>query len=109
MVSKENYGQREVEAAKSVLIELIHLLAEFKDALVIVGGSVPPLLYPDAADEYIGTTDIDLAINHKLIDDETYQTIRQALIKEVIGRTMISLLSFTGKFRRRMDILSKYR
>ncbi len=80
MVLKVNYGQREVEAAASVLIELIHILDGFKDALVIVGGSVPPLLYPEAADEYIGTTDIDLAFNHNLIDMDTYQTILQILI-----------------------------
>ncbi len=82
MVSKADYGQREVEAAKSVLIELVHLLGEFKDAMVVIGGSVPPLLYPDSADEYVGTTDIDVAFNNQQINEETYQTIKKALIEK---------------------------
>ncbi|HOE19310.1 MAG TPA: hypothetical protein PK344_18060 [Syntrophorhabdaceae bacterium] len=81
MVTKADYGKREVEAARSVLVELIHLLGELRDAAVIVGGSVPPLLYPDIANNYVGTLDVDLALNHLAIDDETYQTIRTALLK----------------------------
>ena len=45
MVTKVDYGKREVEAARSVLVELVHLLGEFRDAVVLVGGSVPPLLF----------------------------------------------------------------
>ncbi len=81
MVKKSDFGQREVEASKSVLVELIHILGEFKDALVVIGGSVPPLLYPDTANEYVGTLDVDLVINHQQVDDETYQTIREVLMK----------------------------
>jgi len=81
MVTKSDYGQREVKAARSVLVELIHLLGEFRDAIVLVGGSVPPLLYPNIAKDYVGTLDVDLALNHMTIDDETYQTIRTALLK----------------------------
>ncbi len=81
MVKKSDFGQREVEASKSVLVELIHILGEFKDALVVIGGSVPPLLYPDTANEYVGTLDVDLVINHRQVDDETYQTIREVLMK----------------------------
>ena len=32
MVTKTDYGQREVEACKSVLVELVHLLGEFRDS-----------------------------------------------------------------------------
>lgn len=81
MVTKGDYGQREVKAARSVLVELIHLLGEFRDAIVLVGGSVPPLLYPNIAKDYVGTLDVDLALNHLTIDDETYQTILTALLK----------------------------
>lgn len=82
MGSKTDFGTKEVEAAKSVLLELIHLLGEFKDSIVLVGGSVPPLLYPDAASDYVGTLDVDLALNHKVIDDSTYDTIRELLLKQ---------------------------
>jgi len=81
MVTKADYGKREVEAARSVLVELIHLLGEFRDAIVLVGGSVPPLLFRESAGDYVGTLDVDLALNHMTIDDDTYQTIRTALLK----------------------------
>jgi hypothetical protein len=81
MVTKVDYGKREVEAARSVLVELIHLLGEFKDAIVLVGGSVPPLLFRETADDYVGTLDVNLALNHMTIDNDTYQTIRNALLK----------------------------
>ena len=81
MVTKVDYGKREVEAARSVLVELIHLLGEFRDAIVLVGGSVPPLLFRERAEDYIGTLDVDLALNHMTINDEAYQTIRNALLK----------------------------
>lgn len=81
MGTKEEYRKREIEAARSVLIELIHLLGEFGDSIVLVGGSVPPLLYDKAARDYVGTLDVDLALNHLTINEETYQTIREALLK----------------------------
>ena len=81
MVTKVDYGKREVEAARSVLVELVHLLGEFRDAVVLVGGSVPPLLFRETANDYVGTLDVDLALNHMTVDDETYQTIRSALLK----------------------------
>ncbi len=38
MVSKSQYGEREVKACKAVLLELVHLLGEIKDEMVIIGG-----------------------------------------------------------------------
>ena len=81
MVTKADYGKREIEAARSVLIELVHLLGEVRDSMVLVGGSVPPLLYPETARDYVGTLDVDIALNHLTVDEATYQTIRSALIK----------------------------
>ncbi len=80
MVTRENYNQREVDACKSVLIELVHLLGQHKDALVLVGGWVPPLLYGNSAHEHVGSIDIDLALDH-LIYEATYETIKTALIE----------------------------
>ena len=67
-------------AGQAVLLELIHTLGAFNEAIVVIGGSVPPLLYPQAANEYVGTLDIDLALSETLTD-ETYETIRKVLIK----------------------------
>jgi hypothetical protein len=41
MVSKAQYGQKEVNACRSVLLELVHLLGELKDEMVIIGGWTP--------------------------------------------------------------------
>jgi len=46
MVSKSQYGEREVNACKAVLIELVHLMGEIKDEMVIIGGWTPTLLLP---------------------------------------------------------------
>jgi hypothetical protein len=80
MVTKSDYHKREIAASRSVLVELIHLLGEFRDSMVVIGGSVPPLLYPEAANEYVGTLDIDLAFDHRTIT-ESYHTIRKSLLK----------------------------
>jgi hypothetical protein len=44
MVTKKDYTAEAVEAARLVLIELIHLLGEYRDHIVVVGGWVPDLL-----------------------------------------------------------------
>jgi hypothetical protein len=36
MVSKSQYNEKEVNACKSVLLELVHLLGELKDEMVII-------------------------------------------------------------------------
>lgn len=80
-VSRSGYTGREVEACNSVLLELAHILGEFRGSMVLVGGGVPPFLLPHAADKYIGTMDIDLALN---IDDQpeaTYARFRETLIR----------------------------
>jgi hypothetical protein len=81
MLTKADYGKREIAASRSVLVELIQILGESKDSIVVVGGSVPPLLYHGDADDYVGTLDVDLALDHSSIDMDTYQTILKALVK----------------------------
>jgi hypothetical protein len=80
VVSKSDYSRDVVEVCKSVLIELVNILGEFKDSMVLVGGGVPPFLYPGRKD-YVGTTDIDLALNHLTVTDETYRTIGTLLVQ----------------------------
>ena len=81
MVTKSDYSKREVKASRSVLVELVHLLGKFKDSMVVVGGSVPPLLYPETANEYVGTLDVDIAFDHRIIK-ESYDTILKYLQKK---------------------------
>ena len=44
MVTRRDYTAEAVEAAKRVLIELVHRLGEYRNGVVVVGGWVPYLL-----------------------------------------------------------------
>ncbi len=81
MVSISNYGEREINACKSVLLELVHLMGEFKDDMVLIGGWIPSFLFPESDDPHVGSLDIDLALNFSKIHDDTYQTILNTFLK----------------------------
>ena len=74
-----DYTEGAVEAAKTVLIELTHLLSEYRDDIVLVGGWIPPLLLTDATETHVGSIDVDLALN-------------QLAFRMVFGFTLISML-----------------
>lgn len=81
MVTMGQYGEREVKACKSVLLELVHLLSEIKDEIVIIGGWAPVFLLPQSDEPHVGSLDIDVALNFSKIPDDTYQTILKAFLK----------------------------
>ena len=68
-----------VEAAQRVLLEIAHLLQEYKDGMVIVGGSVPGMIINQTEQKHIGSIDVDIALNHYLIQDVGYRTISELL------------------------------
>lgn len=80
-VNKSGYKSREVEACNSVLLELIHILGEFRGSMVLVGGGAPPFLLPHVADQYVGTMDIDLALNINDEPEGTYARFRDTLLR----------------------------
>jgi len=80
-VKKSDYAKEEVEAALSVMIELMTLLGAFRDDIVLIGGWVPYFLTGDKKQEHTGSLDLDLALNLKHISNKTYNTILQLLIK----------------------------
>ena len=79
MVTRRDYTAEAVEAAKSVLIELTHLLGEYRDNIVLIGGWVPELLIPQEPRPHVGSMDIDLALNHLKIREEGYKLIEELL------------------------------
>lgn len=81
MVSKSQYGDKEVRACKAVLLELVHLLGEIKNRIVIIGGWTPTFLFPQSDDPHVGSLDIDVALDFSEIPDDTYQTILKAFLK----------------------------
>lgn len=80
MVTRKDYTVEEVEAARSVLIELMHLLGEYREHIVLVGGWVPEILLGKEGTPHVGSIDVDLALDHKKLRDEGYRTIRELLL-----------------------------
>jgi hypothetical protein len=80
MVTKRDYDALQVQAARSTMLELARLLGEYRDDMVVVGGWVPALLIPQGTSPHVGSLDIDLALNHKTLQDPGYNTIRNLLV-----------------------------
>lgn len=75
-----DYTDRQVEAARRVLVDLGQVLAAFRDAIVIVGGWVPDLLLPNAQSEHVGSIDVDLALDAGKLDDGRYAQLLKLLL-----------------------------
>lgn len=80
-VTYRDYSADQVEAAKSVLLELVHLLGEYRDDIVVVGGWVPQLLLPQQPMRHVGSIDVDLALNHKTLQDVGYASIQKLMLE----------------------------
>ena len=80
MVTRIDYTAEGVQAARSVVIELAHLLGEYRKYLVIIGGWVPELLFPGNEKAHVGSMDVDLAIDHRRLPAEGYKTIQELLL-----------------------------
>jgi hypothetical protein len=78
-VTRVDYSEQAVAAARSVLLELVHLLGEYRDSIVLIGGMVPRLLIPQAEESHIGTVDVDLALDHRRFEEAGYRTVHELL------------------------------
>lgn len=78
--SRKDYDDLGIRAARSVLLELVRVLGEYRDDIAIIGGWVPSLLLENADEKHIGSTDVDLALNHRTIDDAVYRNIQDLLL-----------------------------
>lgn len=79
MVTRTDYTSEKVEAARRVIIELMHLLKHYYNDIAIIGGWVPDLTINNKSAPYTGSMDVDVAINHKSIDDAGYRNIQELL------------------------------
>jgi len=75
VTTRKDYSEIVVEAARSVLLELAHILGEYRDDVILIGGWVPELLLSSKEAPHIGSTDVDLALNHRALEEPRYQTI----------------------------------
>ena len=78
-VTKVNYPKLAVKAAESVLLELVHILGEYLDSIVVIGGMVPKYLIGETEEPHVETTDVDLALDHRRFDEPGYQTLHNLL------------------------------
>jgi hypothetical protein len=75
-----DYAGRQVEAARRVLVDVGQVLASFRDAIVVVGGWVPDLLFPGAEPKHVGSIDVDLALDAAQLGDGRYAELLKLLL-----------------------------
>jgi hypothetical protein len=80
-VTFRDYSADQVQAAKSVLLELGRLLGVYREDIVVVGGWVPQLLLPQQPMRHVGSIDVDLALNHKKLKTAGYASIQTLMLK----------------------------
>ncbi len=80
-VTKTTYSQLAAQAAESVLLEIVQVLGEYRDNIVLIGGLVPKYLITGVGELHIGSTDVDIALDHRRFDEPGYRTIHELLIK----------------------------
>lgn len=74
-----DYSEGQKRAAHRILVELVNLFDAYKDDIRIVGGWVPDLMFPDEG--HIGSVDVDVLINHMMLEDSGYQLMTKILLK----------------------------
>ena len=57
MVTRADYNQIAVNAAYSVLIELVRVLGEYRENIVLIGGWVPQILFQNKGELHTGSID----------------------------------------------------
>jgi hypothetical protein len=77
---REDYSERQVDAARRVLIDVGQVLASFADCMVVIGGWVPDLLLPEAAEPHVGSIDVDFALNADRLQDGRYAELLKLLL-----------------------------
>lgn len=68
-------------AARTVLLEVVRVLGEYRSDIVLIGGWVPELLLPNAAERHVGSLDVALALNHRRFRGDGYQTVHRLLVE----------------------------
>src|SRR5687767_4467543 len=89
-----DYQEREVQAVKSVLIELVQVCGGLSRGFVVVGGSVPWLLLDAGEPPHVGTIDIDLDLDPEALSEGRYASLIEQLVKRGYQRGQEGLKPF---------------
>jgi hypothetical protein len=95
-----DYSADQVEAARSVLLELVHLLGEYRDDIVVVGGWVPQLILPPGPTPHVGSIDVDLALNHRNLTEAGEATSPESSDRQTTWVQSSSLTLKTFRIRK---------
>lgn len=60
-------------ACRTVLVEVANVLGAFRDHMVLIGGWVPELYFPNH--DHIGSLDVDFAVSPQAVTSNAYETI----------------------------------
>lgn len=80
-VTRKDYPDHAVQAARAVLLELAHLFGSYGEGIVLVGGWVPELLLSSEKAPHIGCIDVDLALDHRALREPRYRSLLAMLIE----------------------------
>jgi len=80
MVTIKDYNKIAVKAAKAVIIELAHLLGEYRENMVLVGGWVPEFIFAEKIKPHCGSIDVDIALNHRKLQKAGYKSLQELLV-----------------------------
>ncbi|MBZ0172925.1 MAG: hypothetical protein K8E66_11130, partial [Phycisphaerales bacterium] len=79
--TRDDYGRRQIEAARLTLVDLGQVLGTFfRDSIVVVGGWVPDLLLPGATEPHVGSIDVDLALDADKLREGRYAEVVKSLL-----------------------------
>ena len=78
---REDYSERQVEAARRVLVDLGQVLKSFEDCVVVVGGWVPDLLMADSPEPHVGSIDVDVALDAEKLAEGRYAGLLKSLLE----------------------------
>jgi hypothetical protein len=76
-----DYLKENVEAARRVLLEIFRILGAYSGNIVLIGGWVPELMYPNSQPPHTGSMDIDIALNHLALQEIEYRSIERLLLE----------------------------
>lgn len=77
--SANDYDDRGARAVYSVLLEIGQVLGAYRNRFVVIGGSVPWLLFPDAQPPHTGTLDVDLSLDAEALGEGEYKSLVEML------------------------------
>jgi hypothetical protein len=77
---EEDYSPRHTEAAKRAMVDVMQVLASFRDSIVLVGGWVPELQITKPSERHIGSIDVDLALDAEKLREGKYAELLGLLL-----------------------------